>query len=636
MRATRTRAKIGALVVVTVVAYHYSLASLVQTIGLDTPLAYLGFVPLLAGGLAWLNRYPRVAEPAIFDRQLDYIIGLPLVAIAVLAQVVLPGRIGVMFWVNRLDLLFLPVFVAGATVLLFGVRVAWRQKVALAYLFLGWPWLYTSLLLGTLGGFTSLTVSGLSATLRVLHAATPVAGNPGLFNVVHHGHGILISVVTACSGVDGMVGFLLIGAALAAIVSGSLLRKTLWLATGLVVLWLLNLARLLLIFWVARVAGQHLALDVLHPVAGIAMFCLGVGIMSAMLQPFGLARSAVIRERNTPVSSATPRVFAVGAVLVVAALILAVSDGELRAFNPVASATGEPRLASFLADPAHPVGWTPTFETEYLMNKPLFGQDSRWFRYLYSMTAPGLTSLHSTLPVTADVIDAGTLSGFSAYGVTACYSFHGYTLRDVEAVDLGDGISGQALSYSGGTATSPQDWSIVYWIWPVETGTGTRYERVILYLQNTDGRPHHAGEPDGGRCPARARAHGGRRHATPPPHQSGLPGCLRPPGDRGSDPSEGHRSADRRACRRRAAWEGSGRRLTTRCKTAVPRRGVPSRPRPPRRVWIALLARLRPQALDVHDDGSVADMAVVEMPTPVVRESPVPERRRVRRRARSR
>ena len=45
------------------------------------------------------------------------------------------------------------------------------------------------------------------------------------------------------------------------------------------------------------------------------------------------------------------------------------------------------------------------------------------------------------------------------------------------------GINGQALSYSGHRAD--QDWTIVYWIWPVRTGDGTRYERVILYLQNT-------------------------------------------------------------------------------------------------------------------------------------------------------
>jgi exosortase/archaeosortase family protein len=307
-----------------------------------------------------------------------------------------------------------------------------------------------------------------------------------LFDVVHDGHTILISVVTACSGVDGMVGFLLIGAALTAVVSGSLTRKALWLGVGLALLWCLNLARLLLICWVARVAGPRLALGALHPAAGLVMFCLGVGLMSVLLRPFGLRRRATVAPASSPAgTSASSPVFSTVVILLLATVVLSVSDSGLRVFDPVAGATGEPKLGSFLADPATPAGWTASFVTEYDMNKPLFGEDSRWFRYTLSDTAPQSSSLHSRLPVTADVIDAGGLSGFEAYGVTACYSFHGYVLRDVATVDLGDGIKGQALSYSGGAALSHQDWSIVYWILPVETGAGTRYERVILYVQNT-------------------------------------------------------------------------------------------------------------------------------------------------------
>jgi hypothetical protein len=67
--------------------------------------------------------------------------------------------------------------------------------------------------------------------------------------------------------------------------------------------------------------------------------------------------------------------------------------------------------------------------------------------------------------------------------VTACYSFHGYELRDVARVALGNGVTGQALSYS--SDRGQQEWTIVYWIWPVKMASGTRYERVILYLQNT-------------------------------------------------------------------------------------------------------------------------------------------------------
>ncbi len=483
---TQTRCKIAALAAVVILAYHYSLLSLLQTIGLDTPLAYVGLVPLIAIGLAWINRKPKTPEPAIHDRQLDYIIGLFLVGVAVIAAVVLPDRLGDMYWINRIDLLTLPFFVAGATVLLFGVRLAWRQKVALGYLFLGWPWIYTTVLLGTLGGFTSLTLRGLNASLKVVHIAQAVPGDTGLYQVVHAGRAFPISVVTACSGVDGMVGFLLIGAALAAVVSGGWIRKTLWLATGLVLLWITNLLRLLLIFWTGEKAGPRIALGILHPVAGLVMFCAGVALMALLMRPFGLNRDAATgpaRAFTTTVVNAAPRVFAVMGILLAGAVVLGVSNTRLTSFNLVANATGEPKFGSFLADPADPPGWKATFENEFTENKPLFGQDSRWLRYLYVRTPPGSSNLNSTLPITADIIDAGSLSGFDAYGVTACYSFHGYALENVSTVNLGDGVTGQTLSYSGATAN--QNWSLVYWILPVATGSGTRYERVILYVQNT-------------------------------------------------------------------------------------------------------------------------------------------------------
>ncbi len=45
-----------------------------------------------------------------------------------------PMSLSAMFWVWRIDLLTLPVFVAGAVAIIFGVRVLWRQKLAVCYL----------------------------------------------------------------------------------------------------------------------------------------------------------------------------------------------------------------------------------------------------------------------------------------------------------------------------------------------------------------------------------------------------------------------------------------------------------------------------------------------------------------------
>lgn len=496
----QTVAKVLVLLGATALAFHYTLTSLLRTASLDTPLAATAVVPVLALALAWANRRARRSELDIHDRQLDWSIGLPLVLVPLLVGWILPGRMGAVYWLDRLDLAILPLFVAGATVLLFGVRAAWRQRPALLYLWLAWPWPYTQGLLGLMSAFRAITVAALRAILHVAAVATPVAGSAGGGSFdVHAAHPFTITVVNACAGIDGAVGFLVIGLALAAVARGPRLRKALWFASGLVVFWATNVLRLVILLWVGSTWGRHLALDVVHPWLGVATFTVGSLLVIVAMRPFGLDLRAEPGDRAAPVAPpAGPTLVApvaglggwsrvrlgraVVSVLVVG-VVLGITNTNLVAFDPVAAASGEARLSSFLADPAAPAGWRPTYLTEYSSNRSLFGSSSRWFRYLYVPADHDRGHLHSTLPVTADVIDAGGLAGFRAYGVTACYSFHGYHLRDVAAVDLGDGIRGQALSYAGGS--SHQDWSIVYWIWPVRVGATTRYERVILYLQDT-------------------------------------------------------------------------------------------------------------------------------------------------------
>ena len=175
-----------------------------------------------------------------------------------------------MFWVWRIDLLTLPVFVAGAVAIIFGVRVLWRQKLAVGYLFLGWPYPYSSVLLRVLDAFTAATLVGIREIMQ---------GHPGgqvgdvsrdgtLFVVVHHGQSFPLSVVSACSGVNSVVGFLLIGSAFAAVVHGPIVRKVLWLVGGMLLLWAINLGRITFIFWAGRTWGEHVAIDVLHPFVG--------------------------------------------------------------------------------------------------------------------------------------------------------------------------------------------------------------------------------------------------------------------------------------------------------------------------------------------------------------------------------
>ena len=57
-----------------------------------------------------------------------------------------------------------------------------------------------------------------------------------------------------------------------------------------------------------------------------------------------------------------------------------------------------------------------------------------------------------------------------AFGVQACYTFHGYSLADVTQVALVGGVTGQAMSY---TSQQYGSWSIVYWIIPVKMDDGS-------------------------------------------------------------------------------------------------------------------------------------------------------------------
>jgi len=516
---TRTWVQMGVLIASVLVAYNYSLSTLLQTADQQTPLAYISLVPAIALALAAIRARPARPEPPIHDRHVDYTIGIPLILTAVAINELLPARMSAMFWVYRIDLLTLPIFVAGAVAIIFGTRVLWRQKLAILFLFLAWPYPYQRVLLGVLNAFTAVTLIGVRHVVAWFHLAKPASSlDNTLFVVTHHGQTFALSVVTACSGVNGVVGFLLIGSAFAAVVKGPFIRKMLWLVGGMALLMLINLGRIAFIFYAGKQWGESVAINVFHPFIGLVTFSVGVLIMILLIKPLGMhigiaePRAAQV-ARSTPVPTgpaqvpslygpaapapeptrgkvalAVPKVYMALAVAIVAALVLGISNFGLRSFNLVADVTGQAKLLSYDRYPIAPAGWVPQYETSYNWAKPLFGDTSIWNRYILHSTGPG--PLQANVPVVADVINAPDLSGFSAYGVENCYTFHGYSLADVAQVSLSGGLTGQAMSY---TSQQYGSWSILYWIVPVKQWlgvkpgqtAGTNYERVVLYVQNS-------------------------------------------------------------------------------------------------------------------------------------------------------
>jgi exosortase/archaeosortase family protein len=469
----------------------------VRNLGVDSPLAYLGLVPFIALAMAASRGVIPASEPAIHDRQLDYIVGIPLVVGAVAIAYALPARLSTMFWVWRIDLLSLPLFAAGTVALVFGVRALWRMRAAIAFLLLAWPLPYTTVLDRWLAGFTNVTIAALHVLVGRIPIAQPVSGEDGsLFAISHAGRQFVVSVASACSGANGIVGFILVGVAFIAVVKGRRLPKAIWLLGGTAVLWLLNLGRILLIFAVGQRWGEHAAIDSFHPYIGLVVFNLGVALMILVMPVFGLhvrgRRSVSTGDGGPapgasaggtdPIRRAVPHARVAVILLILAAGTLGVANSGLARYGLVASELGKPRLVGFSQNQGRLAGWSDTQSESFTAGLRFFGETSTWKRFLYlDNSAHPASQLHSSAPVIADVISTPDLHSLSVYGVEACYNFHGYKIQYFGNAGLGAGITAGLITYYHPKLHS--NWTTLYWHWPVVgPGGKTRYERVVLMM----------------------------------------------------------------------------------------------------------------------------------------------------------
>jgi exosortase/archaeosortase family protein len=461
-------------------AYPWSLVTLSRSVTLQTPLAYLALVPVVALLLARVALTRQPAPRPIHDRQLDYIIGLGLIFMAAAILLFMPDSLRSRFWLYRIDLLTVPFFVAGVVTLLYGVRRMWALRVPILFLFLAWPVPYLPLVGDGLRAFTDLSVAAAAVVSGVFPAATPT-GSAGLFLVHHAEQPFTLLIGSACAGVNSMVGFLVIGLALGYVVHGPLWRKAVWLIDGLVLVWIFNLLRIESIFGVGAMFGRGAAYDVLHPVAGLLFFNVAILIMLGLIPLFGLRW----RPAGDPAgASALTAPRGVGnarrAGLVTLAFVLAfaaVNAGYAR-YQSVLGDFVEPRLQPFALDAMHIDGWLGRHVATYQQGKQFFGQESEWDRYF--LTSSPRAALYANTPVYLDVITTDDYSALAAYGIEACYDFHGFQIASIAAVDLGSGVNGEIISYTKRQTNT--DWTTLYWEWPYRSNGETRFARVVMLV----------------------------------------------------------------------------------------------------------------------------------------------------------
>lgn len=472
------RIRVLLVVLLVAVAYNHSLLALAGFLTTDTPLAYLGLLPVLVLGVALVHGRPRPGEARLPHRQVDWIVGVPLLAVAGFVAVALPDRLSYEFWTYRLDVLGLPFFAAGVTSLLLGARVLARVRLPLAALTLAWPLPWELGLDRLLSATSTLAVWAVGA-LAPLVGGVQTPGTT-LFTIGSGASAFDVNVAPQCAGANSALGFLLVGTAAVAVSRGRLWRKATWLVVGTTLVLALNVARILMVFWVGARFGERAAIDWLHPYIGLILFTLAIALLVRLMPVFGL----VLLPRRTPVAAperpawTAPRRTRFAVVAGTAfALLLGVNNAALARFDPFLGIDSEGAWSSAAGITTAVGGWTATRTSSYDWARPYFGADSTWDRF----TAVSATG---NQPVYLDVVNTGDLQSFSRYGLEACYRFHDYRVLSTGSVDLGGPAVGESLSYVD--TRSGQAWAVVSWVLPVR-GTGeTRYERTVAFLGTTE------------------------------------------------------------------------------------------------------------------------------------------------------
>jgi hypothetical protein len=157
------------------------------------------------------------------------------------------------------------------------------------------------------------------------------------------------------------------------------------------------------------------------------------------------------------------------------AALLAVPNASFARYESLLDAFGSPTLGAIDPNGLTISGWQSGPSSTFDQANQYFGQHATWERVPF-----GATNLSASGPSTVylDVIRTDDSGSLAAYGVEACYNFHGYTALLGGSQDVGAGVQAKVSAFRSPIAGT--DWAILWWEWPFSAGGQTRYERLVL------------------------------------------------------------------------------------------------------------------------------------------------------------
>ncbi len=422
------------------VAFGFSLWSVLRSPFDGTTTGLLFLVPGLTLALVLLTcRRPQDEEWGKRDLFADGFFTLPIFLVALMIQFAMPVQLSWFFWLQRLDLLALPIFLLGCIMLFWGTPTLRSVGVAVLYTTLIWPVPFQALR----DGFQPLW--GIGAGL-LEEAGLPAAVGQQLPWLL-----------------DGALVWFTFGAFWTALATVSPFRAGAFLLSGSVGAG---------IVFAAATTGTRLAGlngGLLVPLAATVLaILLGIGLATVL----GI-RPRTIPRPNRPTWLADKVKLPAG--LVVVYLLLATGMGALDAnlarygdLNPQAL----PRLPGAQPGAVLPEirGWRLE-PRETLDLRAVFGASTRAGTWTYIPDEGTPINVQVVLGTSPDLLDTA--------GLEASRLIHLDEVVALRDADLGQGITGRLVE------TLPLDSapeSLLYWVVPVDVGQTRIYARFALSL----------------------------------------------------------------------------------------------------------------------------------------------------------
>lgn len=391
---------IGAL---TGLAFHSTLANLAMVARQGAIASYVWMVPaaaiLAAIGVARRGR----TELPIHDRQTDVIIGTMGLVFALLLHAVLLQRYAMYFYLLRLDLVAMWMFVSSCAVVLFGLRPVmrfWRVWVLLLAVFPLWFYITVILLGGT--KFAAGTT-----TLIIAASATGIA--------------------TGRTYRRGILGGL---------------------ATWVVGLVVLGVMLLVVPDWPFLAFVEIPALSAIA-VSGVLFFLYA-------------RRGAPKRVLDRKVEPLASRQVWAGVPLV---LLVAVALALVKLPGPVSSPAVRFDDISFSVVPSEPPGWHTEDERTYTWVQRLHGPNATLNRQVMvaNVGNPAWDKLSRPRTVVVDTLTTYRPFSLNVYPSKVLYSVERSRLSKPRTIDLGYGITGELVSVVDDDVLVT--WNMLQWSW---------------------------------------------------------------------------------------------------------------------------------------------------------------------------